>query len=196
MKIFVLGVLLFAGCHWGGKDLAIVGDSHVKRGQWDSLGVAAYNFGVGNETIAGTIKQAKSLRKYRPDVCFIECGANDIARDSSYEQIRRDYARLVDTIRMICTPVAVKALYVPGGSTWSDTFNMRVTQLNKYIDSLGIATIDVNRVISENGYRKKKYAASDGLHLNDEGYKAFAHAINCWLYRREMDKWYNKLLLR
>lgn len=196
MKLFVLAILLFAGCHWGGKDIALVGDSHIKRGQWDSLGLEANNFGVGNETVAGTIKQVKSLRKHKPKICFIECGANDIALDSSYEQIKRDYVRLVDTIRLICTPVAVKVLYVYGNNPWCDSFNMRVRQLNQFIDSLGIATIDLNEQISANGYRKQEYAASDGLHLNEEGYKVFANSINCWIYRREMDKWYNKILLR
>lgn len=196
MKLFVLAILLFAGCHWGGKKLCMVGDSHMKHGKWDSLGVSAYNFGVGGETIAGSIQQARRLRMYKPNICFIECGINDIGRDSTYEHLKRDYNRLLDTMSTLAIPVAVKVLYLAKYYPDADTLNSMVTRVNTYIDSLGIATIDINMLVSANGYLKDEYCGGDGIHLNDEGYKLFAQSVNCWLYRREMDKWYNKLLLR
>ena len=173
----------------------MLGDSHMKHGQWDSLGVHAYNFGVGGEKIAGVIKQADRVRMYKPTTCFIECSANDIHWDSGYAQITRDYRRLIDTMSLLCSPIAVKVPYVGKDYPRSDTFNMMVARVNTYIDSLGIPTIDLNRLVSADGYMKQEYVMPDGIHMNEEGYKLFAQSVKCWLYRREMDKWYNRLLL-
>lgn len=129
--------------------------------------------------------------KFKPKICFIEGGLNDIEVGMPLNRTFMNYQSIVDSLlKHDIEPVLQSTLFVdyPSGNgtnmprpSETKLINLQVDSLNKYLSILankkGIMYIDLNQYLSENG-KLKKEVNTDGVHLNEYGYKIWAREID------------------
>lgn len=139
--------------------VAILGDSHAYKCHWDELlGFPVCNRGVGSDVIEGMYNRIGDVIELKPEVCFIEGGANDVALnippDTSIKYMRLIVASLKSHgIR----PVIMKI------TADKDTMLTRKNfELNKRFESIGVSTIGIDIVPAD--------LQADGCHLKASAY--------------------------
>ena len=162
------------------------GNSLTAGGKWNKElnRLDIKNSGVGNFTTSNFVWILnKAVIQFKPKICFIEGGINDIGIGIPLKRTFRNYQSIVDTIlRHKIEPVLQSTFYVnyPNDST-TNFINSRVDSLNSYLSVLanknGIGYIDLNYLLSENGRLKKEYSR-DGLHINDLGYDIWIREVD------------------
>jgi lysophospholipase L1-like esterase len=170
--------------HKGKATLVMFGDSHTVHGKWNFLiknqTVLRLGYsGFGSEELSRLIPLSFY---YQPKMVFIQCGGNDIGdRHFSLPNTLNNFKFMADTLRSKnIQPVFQKALYMHG----NPRYNMIIDSLNRHLEIYcKKQNIDLIN-IGENMYDSTGLKASltiDNVHLNKEGYKLWAAAINDYL---------------
>ena len=166
-------------------NIVLFGDSHIARGPWFSM---LKRFDVKCSGYGGfTSEQLKYLVKnsvidYRPEICFIQCGGNDINdKCFSYISVINNYEEIIDSLTLHkITPVAQSLFYRyknPEYNTIVDSLNLLLVKLTK---EKNVDYLNINKdLIDSNGLRKE--LTVEGIHLNKEGYKIWGEKIKSYL---------------
>lgn len=121
--------------------------------------------------------------KYKPKICFLEGGINDIGVGIPLERIKKNYQSMVDTLLAHhIQPVLNAVLYTNQHGKPEDrkrTADM-IDGVNAYLRMLSkeknISMINLNPQLSENRTLKAEYT-TDGVHLRSEAYDIWIAAI-------------------
>jgi len=170
------------------KTIVMLGDSYVANAQWseilDRCDVAAR--GIGNDMTSGYLQRLDGVFSVRPSICFIEGGINDITFGISPDTITQHLGQLIDALSMRqITPVlhTINSIqsHVPG----ADTLRPNITATNQKIRSLArsknISIIDLESLLSPEGFLKPEFSSADGQHLNAAGYIVWRQQIEAVL---------------
>lgn len=155
-------------------EIAFIGDSHLSRCRLDELlGRPVCNRGVGNDITEGVYNRIGTVLKARPKICFILCGANDIAYNIPLDRTLGWYRKIVDALKVtgikpvVMLPTHPRSDY-PGQKEYVERLNELNNELAALADHIKISTTDED-------------IQADGTHLNASGYKKWAAVIKDFL---------------
>lgn len=161
-------------------DIVMLGNSMISHVKWDEFlnrsDIA--NRGVGGDVSAGCLARIGSVLNCKPKVCIIECGINDIAQNIPLDQTFKNIKQIIDTLQSHQVKVVLcKVVYVAKSYPKSDEVNKQVTELNRLLSALKVPSIDLNTVLTKDGYLLPEYSLDDGIHLSVKGYRIWAEKL-------------------
>lgn len=181
----------------GKINIVMLGNSLTQRGDWTEIlkrkDVA--NQGIGSDITAGFINRLNYVFKLKPDICFIEGGANDLVHNISHDAIVKNLAVLIDTLRQReIIPVLNTVTIATKAYKYIDPkiFNREINRLNEAIKELAarkkVLLIDINPLVSDGKFRIAKYAVKDGIHYTDLAYEILGKETMEVLQRMHLDQ--------
>jgi lysophospholipase L1-like esterase len=120
-----------------------------------------------------------SVIQYKPEICFIEGGINDIGTGIPLSRTYKNYESIVDTlIKYKIEPVLQSTLYVNQAN--DSVVNSKVDSLNYFLLKLAskknVMYLELNPYLSENKRLKKEFS-KDGIHLKESAYKIWVREV-------------------
>lgn len=118
-----------------------------------------------------------------PQICFINGGQEDVFLNIPVTRVIKNYKMIASRLKKVnVTPVIQSTLQLSGFVE----YNEKIRRINDGLKELCIEEhidfIDIeNALCHENGLRPE--FTTDGMHLNDEGYVAWAELITAYLDR-------------
>ncbi len=167
--------------------------------------ITVYNRGIGGYTTREMLGVLDIVNDLKPGAVFLNIGTNDLSNpDISLEQLMHNYKKIVDSF--VCNNDGVKIYvmaYYPGNIDVADEgmkeclkirTNEKIARANKllkeYASKMGYEFLDLNFAISQDDGKLKPEYCVEGLHVNEDGYKAiFPHLLP---YIEEAWEWCNK----
>lgn len=168
-----------------GRDLQLgkvlfVGDSIIQAGPWEEWLTAStvVNEGVGGATSDDVIERLPELVALAPDTVVVLVGTNDLAWHRTTEHIVRNIETIVATFRRDLPDVR---LLVTSVLPREQEFAAQIRDVNRHLwqfaPTAHAGYLDLWPVLAgEDGAVLEQYS-SDGLHLTDDGYRAWRDAL-------------------
>ena len=124
---------------------------------------------------------------YKPKICFIEGGINDIGYGFSTKETFGNFKSIVDSLKTNnIKPVLSLTLYQHN----NDKSKNKVDSINKLVKKYAIENkidyFDLNEKLSENRSLKAKFT-TDGTHLTRDAYPFWAEEVNKILKKYNLD---------
>lgn len=165
--------------------IAMLGDSITDGGgDWNSkLGCDdILNAGLSGYTTAQVLwHMGNSVIGRKPEKCFILIGINDLFHHVPLEVISNNQKRIIERLAAAgIEPLVQSTLYVRDNPAMNrDVYELNCA-LKAFCDKHGFRFIDLNAILAPHGAMTPEYT-SDGVHLNDEGYRLWVAAIKPYL---------------
>ncbi len=197
--LFISLILVLAGCSGGGSGnsvtisggdagtnaasklkIVFAGGSSIARGNWSSyFGIPIENDGVSGLESWQLVNTIEGYVASKPDKIFIMIGANNIL--NRHEGVLVDnISTIIDIIRR--TSPKTQIFIISMLPVKNDFSNALIESYNNQIQSLcngkNVKFISIYGLFKDSKtIIKLNYYLSDGIHLNDAGYRVFADAI-------------------
>ena len=145
--------------------------------------LAAINRGFGGSQVSDSVRYAERIvLPYEPKIIVFYAGDNDVAAGKSPEQVSADYKQFVAKVhkRLPQTRIVYVAIK-PSIRRWNLVEKMRAA--NALIRATAeqderLVFVDIDRpMIGDDGKPRSELLRTDGLHLNDEGYKLWSALV-------------------
>ncbi|HTS16522.1 MAG TPA: GDSL-type esterase/lipase family protein [Verrucomicrobiae bacterium] len=171
----------------------LAGDSHIEMGHWYELfdgACAVRNCGLSGATIQDVSALVAAVPDRSPETVVLMCGINNIGRGDSVQSCVENYQKLLLAIHSSLKPRSIVVLSVmPVRQSPVDeksrrmndevlAFNASLKPLCSERDEI---FVDVNTAVTNASGGLASELTIDGLHLNQEGYKAIAKIIRNFL---------------
>lgn len=149
------------------------------------------NQGISGETTSGLLQRLYLLDNTKPQVIFVMIGINDLLRGTSTNTIVANQRLIVRHLRKAHpqTKIILQSILPHSGeqSTWErrdlllETPNVDIQTINRHLKALAhqerIIYLDLYALFADNEGKLRTELSSDGLHLNEEGYKLWRIAL-------------------
>ncbi len=166
------------------KTIVMLGNSLVREIEWSELlnRTDVVNRGISNDITEGYLNRMRFVLNVNPKICFIEGGLNDLIFNIPIDTTLNNLKKIIEIfknkqIRPILNSVTFVSINFPDATN----FNKKIKTLNEGLFKIAvdnqIKIIDLNTIISEGNFRKKEYAAKDGMHLTNEAYLIWKNEI-------------------
>jgi lysophospholipase L1-like esterase len=149
----------------------------------DFPGVPVYGRGVGGSLLAELPELAEVLVcPYQPRVVVVYAGDNDIASNSTADEVVASFVRFRDQLRR-AVPLARLVFIAIKPSTRREAFIPKTREANKSIAALCEADpqctfVDVfTPMLTAEGKPRGELLAADGLHLSPAGYRLWTQLV-------------------
>ncbi|MGJ0494957.1 GDSL-type esterase/lipase family protein [Aliarcobacter cryaerophilus] len=166
------------------KPIMMIGDSITDRGLWNELldRNDIVNRGISGDTTIGLLNRI-AINNIDVKKVFLMIGINDLLKGKSVEYVYENYLKILSYYQSNrITPIVQSTIFV--NDTVNSDINLKVKQLNillkNYSKTKNIIFIDLNKVLSPNGFLDSQYT-NDRLHLNGNGYQLWADTIKKYL---------------
>ncbi len=176
--------------------IIFLGDSHLEYGNWKKLlsDSTVVNRGIAADNTFGVLDRLDEVIRQEPEKLFVEIGINDIAQEIPVDIIAKNIATIASRVRLgsPLTEIYVTSILpsndnckkeypeVFGKNTEVDKLN---AQLKRNASGNKFVYVDFNNLLSaKDGKLLAKYARTDGLHLNDEGYRLWVDLLKAKKY--------------
>jgi lysophospholipase L1-like esterase len=170
------------------SEIVLLGDSLTEQNNWmNSLeaSVPVRNRGISGDTSDGVLQRLEEIIVSKPAALFLLIGTNDLWSENTPEKTVSNIEEIIDSVRVHSpdTLLFIQTVF----PLRSDThLNQKVKKINRLIIPLqlskGIHLIDTYSLLSDlNGELNENYT-TDGVHLNNKGYEAWAGALRQVLY--------------
>ena len=152
-----------------------------------------YNRGVGGfTTVDMLIHLDEMVLELEPARIFINIGTNDLSNPSiPLEQMIANYGEILDRIREALPECEIILMaYYPGNfeaaaetmkATLAVRTNEKIARANALVEQLaaekGLRFIDINEPLKDSEGRLKAEYTTEGLHINEAGYRAILPGI-------------------
>jgi lysophospholipase L1-like esterase len=163
--------------------VVFLGNSITDNGEWRELfsDDLIVNRGIGGDFVPGILSRLDNIIEEKPRCIFLMIGINDIRWRIPLEKVRTTYDSVINRITVNDIPLYIQStLYVGKWHDRIDIINRQVDSLNYHLKELSnqrdFEFIDVNAVLSEDGYMKPDYT-NDNLHLLGTGYLKWIEQI-------------------
>jgi len=160
--------------------IVMLGNSITHGANWNELlnRNDVVERGISGDLTSGFLHRLNYVYNLKPKVCFIMGGINDLYYGLKPDEIFDNITKIVDTLRNHKIKIVLQStLHVKNGSSFLDTINERVEQLNKllteYADKHKIIFLNLNKGLSSDNHLKEIYTI-DGVHLSAAGYKVWS----------------------
>lgn len=141
------------------------------------------NRGFGGSEIADSIHFAdRIILKHQPAVILLYAGDNDISHGKSAEVVTADFQKFVSVVRKKLPDARIAFIAIkPSIKRWNLASQIR--KANKEIAAICAADqkmdyVDIFKpMLGKDGKPRPELFLKDGLHLNEQGYKIWAKAM-------------------
>jgi lysophospholipase L1-like esterase len=160
--------------------VVLFGDSLTQFGNWNAVLNKPDFKVVGHPgfTSLQLLSVIGEVFKCTPDTCYLMAGVNDVGVGVPLTLIFKNYNTLIDTlIKHKITPIVQSTLYTVNYPIINRSVDSLDNYLIKLCEAKRVRYIDLNKVMTVNKNLKINLS-TDGVHLNEEGYKIWAHSIN------------------
>lgn len=162
-----------------------LGDSITEFADWQKLlnDPTVINRGIAGDNTFGVLARLDDVINRVPSKLFIKIGINDISQNIPNDIVVKNITAIIKTVKakspstkiyihsILPTNDNVKNEY-PAAYNKNNIVNSVNSQIQKLSAKYNVVYIDINTIFRDKyGKLNLKYAASDGLHLNDFGYK-------------------------
>jgi lysophospholipase L1-like esterase len=169
----------------------VLGNSIAEFGHWKRLlnDSSVINRGIAADNTFGVLDRLDDVIIRAPGKLLIEIGINDIAQNIPVNIIVKNILTIVGRVKAKspATKMYVHSILPTNDNVkneYPDAFNKNsvADSVNRLLDENvlenGYTYIDLNRELSDaHGKLDSKYAASDGLHLNEAGYQVWIRLL-------------------
>jgi lysophospholipase L1-like esterase len=177
-----------------GFEIVMVGDSITEGGDWNALLNRAdvANFGIGGDRASFLLYRLYDVYLAKPQKCFLMIGINDFFGNDTVENVFNNYISIIEDIKGHNIDIIIQStLYLSEtasefsfiGNNWKN-INVQVNSLNelliKYCHVNDLTYLDLNEILSKNKVLEKENT-TDGVHLNEIGYKKWRDIIMTYL---------------
>lgn len=165
--------------------VVFVGSSSIRLWKLDESfpDIATINRGFGGSQLSDSVRFASRIViPYRPKLVVLYAGDNDLAAGKTPEQVFADFKAFVREVRQTLPETRIAYLSIkPSIKRWSLIERIRSTNrmIEEYAagdDKLHYVDI-VSPMLGDDGRPRKELFREDGLHLNAEGYRVWASAL-------------------
>jgi len=205
--ILTIAIIMLAGCGYGGlhhepyhapgaaafpttydahddsvpnpTTKAVIGDSYVYLGAWQTWLPGAENLGVGGDTVAMVLARVQAQPSLPPTV-YLWCGINDLQTRTPRDVTMAEYGTLIDTVRakgattVICLspmPLAPQYPWATGNNLGPADFGTLTAQLQDVANGRNAQWLNLwPAVVLPSGWCDPQYSQPAGIHLNEAGY--------------------------
>ena len=156
---------------------ALVGDSLTQGGDWEALlpGVTIYNFGVGGDTTDDVVARLGDVINAQPTIVALLIGTNDLAWRRSVEHIVRNIETILVTVRKELPDARILVQSVlPRGHEFAEQIRDINRHLWQFSPTVHAQWLDLWPAMALDDGELNPTYTDDRLHLNEEGYRAWA----------------------
>lgn len=171
------------------NQIVFVGASMIVR--WDLKkffpDLTTINRGFGGSEMIDSLHYAdRIVIAYKPRIVVVYAGDNDTAQGTSPEQVANHFEALVQKIHGALPQTKIVDISIkPSLARWAIVAKQREANalLRAYCETHDrLAFVDVARLmLGPDSMPRKELYVSDGLHINDEGYKIWTAALRPYL---------------
>lgn len=170
------------------KNIVLLGDSYISNMSWAELlercDVASR--GVNYDLTSGMVHRLNAVLALQPRLCFIAGGANDLGLGIPPKIIVRNLNRMADTLLAhqalpVLHTINRVAAFTPGADTLNESIRLTNLGITRLAQTKNLPLIDLDALLSENGFLSPAYAHSDGTHLNAQAYRIWKLKIEAIL---------------
>lgn len=174
--------------------ILFVGNSLSDGAEWNELfpGRPVLNRGISGDITSGVLSRLPSLIALQPEKVFLMIGVNDLARDSSVEQVARNYQAILSAFKTQSPHTMVYAQSLlpvnPSFGKFSGHAkkHQEIRALNQRIQqqatSMGYVFVDLHSAFCDSSGHLDARFTNDGLHLNGAGYLHWKAQISHLVY--------------
>jgi lysophospholipase L1-like esterase len=161
-------------------DIAFFGDSLTYYGDFSSVfpGKVVCNLGLRGDTIQGMIDRVKQVKILEPKIIYLMIGINDVST-CRLEKFKENYESLIQQLlyHLPRTTIYIQSMLPVNHVGFKlSCKNDQIVKYNKVIEQISIENnlkyIDLYSVYVKDGILPE-VSTYDGLHLNNESYKAW-----------------------
>ncbi|CAM3646988.1 GDSL-type esterase/lipase family protein [Litorimonas haliclonae] len=163
----------------GGTLLA--GDSITQGWRWQKnlLDGEISNHGIGWDTAVGLHARLPEVLRHRPDQMFILIGTNDIGYGHTAQQVAGPVKSFIERASEVTpeTKIYLQSILPreSGSLPLVQTYN---DALKSVAAETGVEYLDLTANFAAQDGTLRKDLSTDGLHLNEDGYKVWADILN------------------
>jgi hypothetical protein len=172
----------------GARPLCVLfGDSHVEAGKWDELCHGPYglrNCGHGGAKIEHIQQIVEAIPDSDIEIAVLMCGINNIGRGEPVDSCFKRFNELLSVTREKLQPrkiLVVSVMPLRQTNEQMRDINAAISELNSRLKAMCLAAnatfVDLTGVVAKPDGGLSEKLTSDGLHLNDQGYRAIASTL-------------------
>lgn len=171
--------------------LLFIGDSLIEFYDWQQrfTGNEVFNYGIAGETVEGLYARLQAVinKTANPDFVFIMTGINNVAMGD--RDFIRTYRKIIAQIKAISPSSKIfvhSLLPVLFPFITNDEIRGINDELKDMAAKENVFYSDVHAVfLDSSGSPRASFLLDDGVHLSDEGYRAWSAEIEKYLLRKE-----------
>ncbi|NET47845.1 MAG: hypothetical protein F6K09_03780 [Merismopedia sp. SIO2A8] len=155
------------------------------------IGPTWLNQGISGEGAQGLLNRLDLIDQTNPQVMYLMIGINDLLRDVDDETILANQRQIIQNLKVMhpSATIVVQTVLPHAGdrSTWEGKdqllalTNQRIQNLNQRLaiiaDEEGVDYLNLVSIFSDAEGNLRTDFTTDGLHLNDNGYRVWASAL-------------------
>ena len=142
------------------------------------LGAPVSNHGIGWDTVTGLTSRLPQMLRHSPDKLFILIGTNDIGYDRDVQLMTEELGELISGFKRAKPKTEI---YIQSVLPREEEALPQVVRINAAYKALaktmGVNYIDLTPVFAAPDGTLKPELTYDGLHLNEQGYEAWAEVL-------------------
>lgn len=166
-----------------------IGDSQIAYGDWSVLlnRTDVLNFGNAGDVTADVLSRLNELYPYFPSKIFIQVGTNDLSLGIPQPQIIQHYEELIDKLKEHhqAVEIYINSIFPVQDLPGEFYQNSEILSLNRGLKKLcadkWVHYINVSDEFVDDTGNLKSSLTTDGLHLNEAGYRIWTSIINTYL---------------
>jgi lysophospholipase L1-like esterase len=176
--------------------IIFLGNSITEFGDWKKLlnDTTIINRGIAGDNTFGVLKRLDEIISLQPSKLFIKIGINDISQNIPIEIIAKNISTIIESVKEKSpkTKIYIHSVLPTNDNVqqhYPDAYqkNDKVVLLNQSIQKEAkkqkITYIDIHSIFKDKlGKLNEKYTVSDGLHLNEAGYKLWVAYLKAKKY--------------
>jgi lysophospholipase L1-like esterase len=173
-----------------------LGNSITEFGNWKEIlqDSSVVNRGIAGDNTFGVLARLDDVFTRQPNKLFIEIGINDLSQEIPVQIVLKNIFKIVGKIQTNspATEIYIFSILPPNDNVkveYHDAFNkggqieLVNEQVSKNARHYKYTYIDLTKKLTDkHGKLYTKYAQSDGLHLNENGYKVWAEILKAKKY--------------
>jgi lysophospholipase L1-like esterase len=153
-----------------------LGDSITEQGSWDAWlpDERTTNQGIGGDTTDGVLQRLDAVVAAQPEVIVLLIGTNDFGNHrKSVEHVVRGVESVLVTLRRELPGVRLLLVSIlPRQAEYTAKIEEANRHLRQFVATCHAQYLDAWPALADGDHLDERYT-DDGLHLNEDGYRAY-----------------------
>ncbi|WP_144711994.1 GDSL-type esterase/lipase family protein [Curtobacterium pusillum] len=153
-----------------------LGDSITEQGSWDAWlpDERTVNLGIGGDTTDGVLARLDAVIAEQPEVIVLLIGTNDFGNHrKSVEHVVRGVESILVTLRRELPGVRLLLVSIlPRQAEWAAKIEEANRHLRQFVATCHAQYLDAWPALADGDHLDERFT-DDGLHLTEDGYRAY-----------------------